>query len=83
MSIKSVAHVCIKTTNFDATTHFYCDALGRKKMFNFVKQGKVIGFYMKRRRTTLSLRCFMPMKSKRWTSRSLLISVWKATPWKP
>jgi len=47
MSIKSLAHVCIKTTNLDATTAFYCGALRMKKIFDFTKKGKVIGFYMK------------------------------------
>ena len=47
MTIKSVAHVCIKTTDLDATSRFYCDALGMKKHFNFVKNGRTIGFYMK------------------------------------
>jgi catechol 2,3-dioxygenase-like lactoylglutathione lyase family enzyme len=47
MSIKSVAHVCLKTTNLDATSDFYCGALGMKKVFNFTRKGKIIGFYMK------------------------------------
>jgi len=47
MSIKSLAHVCLKTTNLDATTNFYCGALGMKKIFEFTRKGKSIGFYMK------------------------------------
>ena len=47
MSIKSVAHVCLKTTNLDATADFYCGALGMKKIFDFTKNGKIVGFYMK------------------------------------
>jgi len=47
MSIKSLAHVCIKTADLDATTDFYCGALGMKKFFNFTRNGKIIGFYMK------------------------------------
>jgi catechol 2,3-dioxygenase-like lactoylglutathione lyase family enzyme len=47
MNIQSVAHVCIKTTDLDATTDFYCGALGMKKHFNFNRKGKVIGFYMR------------------------------------
>src|SRR5277367_5575109 len=47
MSIKSLAHVCIKTTDLDATTDFYCGALDMKRLFDFTKKGKVIGFYMK------------------------------------
>lgn len=47
MIIKSLAHVCIKTTDLTATTDFYCGALGMKKMFNFCRKGNVIGFYLK------------------------------------
>lgn len=47
MAIRSLAHVCIKSTDLDATAGFYCDALGLKRAFNFMRQGKVIGFYMK------------------------------------
>lgn len=47
MSIKSVAHVCLKSTDLDATSEFYCGALGMKRMFDFTRQGKVVGFYLK------------------------------------
>ena len=47
MSIKSVAHVCIKTTDLAATTDFYCGALGMTKLFDFMRKGMLIGFYMK------------------------------------
>ena len=47
MSIKSIAHVCIKTTDLDATADFYCGALGFTRHFDFTRKGKVIGFYMK------------------------------------
>jgi catechol 2,3-dioxygenase-like lactoylglutathione lyase family enzyme len=47
MTIKSVAHVCIKTTDLKATSDFYCEALGLTKMFDFMRKGKLIGFYMK------------------------------------
>ena len=47
MPIKSLAHVCIKSVDLDATTEFYCGALGMSKHFNFTKNGKIIGFYMK------------------------------------
>jgi len=52
MSIKSLAHVCIKSPDLDATTAFYCGALGMKRLFDFTRQGKVIGFYMKADNTT-------------------------------
>jgi catechol 2,3-dioxygenase-like lactoylglutathione lyase family enzyme len=45
MSIKSIAHVCLKTTDLARTEEFYCGALGLKKHFNFTRQGKIIGAY--------------------------------------
>ena len=47
MSIKSLAHVCIKTTDLEMTTAFYSDALGMEKLFTFTRGGEVIGFYLK------------------------------------
>jgi catechol 2,3-dioxygenase-like lactoylglutathione lyase family enzyme len=47
MSIKSVAHVCVKSTDLDATAAFYCGPLGMTRHFDFMRQGKLIGFYMK------------------------------------
>ncbi len=47
MSIKSVAHVCLKTTDLARTTDFYCGALGLTKHFNFIRDGKIIGAYFK------------------------------------
>jgi len=38
MTIKSVAHVCIKTTDLDATRDFYCGALGMTKLFDFMRK---------------------------------------------
>ena len=46
MSIHSLAHVCLKSTDLAATEAFYCEALGFTKMFNFNRKGKVIGFYL-------------------------------------
>jgi catechol 2,3-dioxygenase-like lactoylglutathione lyase family enzyme len=47
MSIKSLAHVCLKTKDLKRATDFYCGALGMKKLFNFTRKGEVIGFYLK------------------------------------
>lgn len=47
MPVKSLAHVCIKTTDLDKTADFYIGALGMEKRFSFTRDGKVIGFYMK------------------------------------
>ncbi len=47
MAIRSLAHVCLKTTDLDATAEFYCGALGFTRQFDFVRGGKVVGFYLK------------------------------------
>ncbi len=47
MSIRSIAHTCIKTTSLDQTAAFYCDALGLTKQFEFTRGGNVTGFYLK------------------------------------
>jgi catechol 2,3-dioxygenase-like lactoylglutathione lyase family enzyme len=52
MAITSLAHVCIKTADLDATADFYCGALGLKRQFDFTRKGKLIGFYMKAGNTT-------------------------------
>jgi len=45
--IASVAHVCIKTADLEATERFYCGALGMEKRFAFMRKGEAIGFYLK------------------------------------
>ena len=47
MSIKSLAHICLKTRDLQRTLDFYCGALGMKKLFDFTQRGEVIGFYLK------------------------------------
>jgi catechol 2,3-dioxygenase-like lactoylglutathione lyase family enzyme len=47
MSIKSLAHVCIKVGNLKRTIEFYCGALGLTKLFDFTQKGNVVGCYMK------------------------------------
>jgi catechol 2,3-dioxygenase-like lactoylglutathione lyase family enzyme len=47
MTIKSLAHVCMKSNDLEKTEAFYCGVLGLKKIFDFTRQGKVIGFYMR------------------------------------
>jgi catechol 2,3-dioxygenase-like lactoylglutathione lyase family enzyme len=46
VSLTSIAHVCIFAANLDATLRFYC-ALGLRKQFDFTKQGRVIGYYLR------------------------------------
>ncbi|MBN2344548.1 MAG: VOC family protein [Deltaproteobacteria bacterium] len=43
----SLAHICIQTDDLEKTTHFYCDILGMTRVFDFKKNGEVIGFYLR------------------------------------
>lgn len=52
MSIKSLAHACVKTPDLAATLDFYCKGLGMTKKFDFIKDGKVFGFYIAAGNTT-------------------------------
>lgn len=44
--IKGLAHVCIGATDLAATERFYCEGLGLRKGFEFIRRGEVIGFYL-------------------------------------
>lgn len=44
--IKQLAHACIMSSNLAATKTFYCDRLGLKKTFDFIKDGELYGFYL-------------------------------------
>lgn len=46
MLIKRIAHVCIGSTDLAATEKFYTKGLGFTKHFDFIRNGKVIGFYL-------------------------------------
>jgi len=46
MTIKTIAHVCLRTTDLARTRDFYCDGLGLKPAFSFTRKGEVIGFYL-------------------------------------
>ena len=43
----SFAHICVRTRDLKATEQFYTKVLGLKKTFDFVKNGKAIGFYVR------------------------------------
>lgn len=43
---KRLAHVCIGSTDLAATEKFYCELLGMKKGFEFLKDGNLFGFYI-------------------------------------
>ena len=44
--IKGLAHVCLSVTDLAAAERFYCGGLGLKKAFDFVLNGRVLGFYL-------------------------------------
>ena len=44
--ITQIAHLCLSSTNLAKTEHFYCTALGLKRHFRFLKNGKEFGFYL-------------------------------------
>jgi glyoxylase I family protein len=46
-TIAALAHVCLKTADLGATESFYCDLMGFKKQFDFTRDGKHVGFYLK------------------------------------
>ena len=44
--IKTLAHICLVSQDLARTVEFYCDTLGLRKKFDFLKDGKVFGFYL-------------------------------------
>lgn len=47
MAVKSIAHVCLNVTNVEASLRFYCDQLGLRKAFDFLrKDGSRMGAYV-------------------------------------
>ncbi len=46
IKVKQVAHVCIFAKDVEETRKFYKDALGLETAFNFLRDGKIFGFYM-------------------------------------
>jgi predicted enzyme related to lactoylglutathione lyase len=44
--ITALAHVCILTDDLAVSEKFYCEALGLKKQFSFIKNDELVGFYI-------------------------------------
>ena len=44
--VKQVAHACIFAHDLDETARFYAEVLGIEKVFNFTRDGEVIGYYL-------------------------------------
>ena len=43
---KQIAHVCISSLDLEATQRFYCEGLGFRKVFDFKREGDLVGFYL-------------------------------------
>lgn len=50
--IKRLAHLCIYTTDLDATAAFYEKTLDMRRAFDFVRDGKPFGYYLSAGETT-------------------------------
>jgi len=50
--IKRLAHVNVLSHDLAASEHFYCEVLGLEKAFDFSKNDKPFGFYVKCGETT-------------------------------
>ena len=44
--IKTLSHICIFSKDLERSRDFYCGALGFKPHFDFLKDGKLFGFYL-------------------------------------
>ncbi|TKB16955.1 MAG: VOC family protein [Mesorhizobium sp.] len=46
IKVKQLAHVCIFANDLEATRRFYRDVLCMDTRFNFLRDGKIFGFYL-------------------------------------
>jgi lactoylglutathione lyase/glyoxylase I family protein len=46
IKVKQLAHVCIFAQDLEATRGFYRDVLGLDTRFNFLRDGRIFGFYL-------------------------------------
>jgi len=44
--IRQLAHTCLLSTDLQASADFYVGVLGLKRKFDFIRQGKTVGFYL-------------------------------------
>ena len=44
--IKTLAHICLFSKDLNRSLDFYCGALGLRRQFDFLKDGKLFGFYL-------------------------------------
>ena len=45
--IKHLAHICIYSSDLDATSRFYFEGLGLERGYEFIKNGELFGYYIK------------------------------------
>ncbi len=45
--IKRLAHVCIGATDLAETERFYVETLGMERAFDFLREGRRVGFYLR------------------------------------
>jgi glyoxylase I family protein len=45
--IKQLAHACINTRDLKGTERFYCEVLGCERGFEFLRENRLFGFYLK------------------------------------
>ena len=46
IKVRRLAHVCIFAHDLEATRSFYRDVLGMDTRFNFLRDGRIFGFYL-------------------------------------
>ena len=51
MTLK-LAHVCLGSPDLERSRAFYCDLLGLKRKFDFIRDGELFGFYLELSDTT-------------------------------
>jgi len=44
--ITGIAHICLASTDLEATERFYCEGLGLRKAFEFLRGGARVGYYL-------------------------------------
>ena len=47
INVKQLAHVCIFARDVEETRRFYEDVMGLETVFNFTRDGRIFGFYVK------------------------------------
>ena len=45
--INGIAHICLGSTNLDATLRYYVECLGMERHFDFLRDNELVGYYLK------------------------------------